>query len=492
MNNGPLPPNPLAADWLQARARTTPQALALLIGEDRWHYGELDQLVDRYAGWLGTLNLEGRPLGVLLPNGLPYVAFVHACARAGIVIIPLNLRLTGTELTYQLTVTDCRMVIAQEDDREKFSEEVHVLNPPDEEALETASRIRPAYRTADAVQAIVFTSGTTGRPKAVPITFKQHFYSAIASAFHLGVDANDIWLSCLPLYHMGGLAIFFRSCLYGTAVDLHARFDVEAIGASLKTIPITLISLVPTMLVRLMAAGVGWPSALRMVLLGGAATPPDLVAKAAAQGVPTAVSYGMTEAASQIATLLPPRAVQKPGCVGRPLLFGQVKIVEESGAEAAVNQYGDIWVSGPNIARGYLAQPAENARRFVDGWFNTGDIGYLDDDGDLWLVQRRSDLIISGGENVYPAEVERALSQHPAVAEVVVVGLEDPEWGQQVAAMVVVVPGTTVSKTALLDYGRAHLAGYKLPRQVAFVDALPRTASGKVARRQVIVQLQGL
>jgi O-succinylbenzoic acid--CoA ligase len=301
----------------------------------------------------------------------------------------------------------------------------------------------------------------------------------------LGVLPDDRWLSCLPLYHVGGLAVIFRSCLYGTAVDLHDGFDLTAINHSLDTQSISLISLVPTMLVRLLAVRDAWPATLRLVLLGGAAAAPDLLGEALAAGVPVATTYGLTEAASQVATMLPADVRRKPGSAGRPLMFTSVRIVHEDGQTAAPGVYGEIVVSGPTVMRGYVNNEAATAATVRDGDLFTGDIGYLDDDGDLWLVQRRSDLIISGGENIYPAEVEAVLKQHPAVTAVCVVGVPDAQWGQLVTAAVVLQEAATVGAADLLAFCRQHLAGYKLPRRLRFVPQLPQTASGKVHRQAV-------
>ncbi|MCB8987976.1 MAG: AMP-binding protein [Ardenticatenaceae bacterium] len=263
--------------------------------------------------------------------------------------------------------------------------------------------------------------------------------SAQASAERLGVQADDLWLSVLPLYHVGGLAVVWRSCLVGTAVDLHARFDLDAINEALDTKPITLISLVPTMLHRLLQARQTWPDTLRLVLLGGAAAPPDLLQQAQAVHLPVATTYGLTEAASQVATMLPQAVTRKPGSVGKPLHGTTLDIVDEHGRSLPPHTIGEIVVSGPTVMAGYfisdfglgiseegLQNPKSEIRNL-----HTGDMGYLDEDGDLWVVQRRSDLIVSGGENVYPAEVEAVLRSHTAVANACVVGLPDPEWGRK-------------------------------------------------------------
>ncbi len=482
--------------------------MALFIGEDRWTYGRLDALADAVCRWLLEAGIpENRRIGVLMESGLAYVGLVHACARLGLVLIPFNTRLAAVELGRQIAWTDCRLLIADEtaaagsgSEPVRLLENLRILpaaeiprQAPPAAGDQPPAEVDPLWNDAsalEAVQAIVFTSGTSGRPKAVPITFRQHFFSALGSAYRLGVQPEDLWLSCLPLYHVGGLGVLFRSCLYGTAVDLHPRFDLEEIKRALDARPITLISLVPTMLVRLLEARARWPASLRLVLLGGAATPPALVAAAAAQGLPLAVSYGMTEAASQIATMMPDGVVRKPGCVGRPLLFTVVRIVEEDGRPAAAGAYGEIQVRGPVLTAGYLDLPEENAGRFRDGWFDTGDIGYLDGDGDLWLVQRRSDLIISGGENIYPAEVEAVLRAHPAVREICVVGLPDDEWGERVAAMVELERGQLLSPEELLAFGRERLAGYKLPRLIRIVEQMPVTAAGKIARAEVLAKIR--
>ncbi len=360
------------------------------------------------------------------------------------------------------------------------------------------------------LQAIVFTSGTSGRPKGVMLTFANHFYSAMGSAYRLGTLPDDLWLSCLPLYHVGGLAVIFRSCLYGTAVDLHPRFILEEVNRSLDNKPITLISVVPTMLRRLLQNRDYWPASLRLILLGGASAPAELIREANAlprlpvisdrlsvsnHRSPTtdhrppivAPTYGLTEAASQVATMRPEAAAQKPGCVGKPLLFTQVKIVDEDGLERPSGEIGEIVATGPTVTPGYFSrdwqlETGERSQSPIAA-IHTGDLGYLDEDGDLWVALRRTDLIVTGGENVVPAEVEEVLGQHTAVTAACVVGIDDPEWGQKVAALVVLTKPGAVTAEALIAWCRERLAGYKIPRLIRFTNQLPQTASGKIARK---------
>lgn len=303
---------------------------------------------------------------------------------------------------------------------------------------------------------------------------------------------DDRWLSCLPLYHVGGLAVILRSCLYGTTVVLHDKFDEQAVSESLDNQTITLISLVPTMALRLLdfRGDRPWPSSLRHLLLGGAAAPANLFKRCQELDIPISVTYGLTEAASQVATMLSQQTESKPGSAGKPLLFTSVDIIDDQGHTLPAGSVGEIRVSGPTVMAGYFNDEQATAEVIHDGRLHTGDIGYLDENGHLWLVQRRNDIIISGGENIYPSEVENVFLQHPSVAAVCVVGISDPEWGQRVAAMVKQHHGKSRTRNELLEFGRKNLAGYKLPWVLQFVDQLPQTASGKIHRRLVAEQLQ--
>lgn len=483
-------------DWLAARARTTPEATAVIASNEPYTYRQLDGLVGQLCQRLVGLGVGvGTIVATLLPTNPAHLALVHALARLGAVLVPLNTRLTAAEANWQLTHATADMLICSPQ-----TEALGMAAAPDKcglYSLQLAQNqlvervLKPLLQTRtpsshfdlNSLQAVVFTSGTTGHPKGVMLSFANHFWSAAASAFHSGINPNDRWLSCLSLCHVGGLAVLFRSCLYGSAVILHDGFSVEAVLHSLEQDRPTLISLVPTMLYRLLEAGMG-QSDLRLALLGGAAAYPDLVQRALAAGIPVAPTYGLTEAASQVATMRPEETAAKPGSVGKPLLFTTVTICGDDGP-LPPGTPGEIVVSGPTVMSGYLNDEEATRRALRPTGLYTGDIGYLDEDGDLWLVDRRVDLIVSGGENVYPAEVERVLLQHPEVAAVCVVGLPHPEWGQQVAAVVVPRQKGGLEAADILAFGRSHLAGYKQPRQIKFVDKLPTTGSGKIQRREV-------
>ena len=491
-------------DWLATRAETSPKKIALIFGVRVWNYGELNTLVSQMAGQLATAGVQkGQRVAALMPNQVEYVLLIHALTRLGVVLVPLNVRLTGDELRRLVESANCSLVICSQETQAKaarlgeaWRRVVSVDLPRDSpsrqspgvEALAAFPVGDPTrwigdILNMDAVQAIVFTSGTTGHSKGAMLTYTNHFWSATGSAYRLGTRPEDRWLLCMPLYHVGGMAVVLRCCLYGTTVVLQNGFDPTAVSEALDTQDITLVSVVPTMLHRLLETRGDRPipEHVRCILLGGAAAPLSLLEKCRALNLPVATTYGLTEAASQVATATPTDVSRKPGTVGKPLMFVDIGVVDGQGQDLSPGEMGEIVLRGPTVMDRYINQPQESGESVL----HTGDMGYLDKDGDLWVVQRRMDLIVSGGENVVPEEVERVLLQHPDVRETRVVGVEDAEWGQRVVAAVVPLNGTNPTLESLTAFCREHLAGHKIPRRFQFVDSLPRTASGKVRREAV-------
>ena len=469
--------------FLFTRAKQTPNAPALEFNGQTWNYDSLNQWAESISALLEARGVKrGAHVAIHLSNQPVYVVLIHALARVGAVAVPLNIRLTEAEFKWQIEQSQCDVLIC-ESELVGLSKRILVselISTPQPSLARTHSPLE-----LDSVQGIFFTSGTTGFPKGVLLTFDNYRVSAQASAERLGVDPHDRWLLTMPLYHIGGMSIVFRSALYGTEIVLHSGFDMDAVHHALTDENITIVSLVPTMLHRLLEKYPAFkPSlSLRVILLGGAGAPASLVEKALALNLPLALTYGLTEATSQVATSTPEQTRAKPGSLGKPLQGTTISIVDESDKPLPNGEVGEIVVSGGTVMQGYL--DPERPDRF---WkpvrsIHTGDLGYLDAEGDLWVLTRRSDLIVSGGENIYPEEVERALMDHPAVSEARVVGVPDPEWGQSVAAAVVL--REPLSAETLLQFLRGQLAGYKVPRQIVFVESLPHTASGKLKRAEV-------
>ena len=475
------------------RAARTPGAPALESADGTWSFAELADRACGAAGYLDTTVAAGRsPIALLMSGGARFAAWFHAVALIGRPVLPLNLRLTASELAGQLEHARAACVLGEAGDvrLEELRARLPgcpVIAAPSLDSL-PAGWEPPADRSSDGddILAVLYTSGTSGRPKGACLTWNNFFASARAAENRLGGAVRRRWLACMPLFHVGGLSILMRSVLFGGPVRLQSRFDPAEVSDALDGGDIAAISLVPTMLSRLLAHRDSRPApgGLEVLLLGGAAAAPELVARALAKGYPVCPTYGLTEATSQVATAAPPPAGAREPSPMLPVLGTEVRIVSE-GCDAARGIEGEIVVRGATVMRGYLHDDEANARALRDGWLHTGDIGYLDAAGGLHVLDRRDDLVVSGGENVYPAEIEAVLLEHPAVEDAGVTGVPDADLGARVVAWVVFKPGCSTSIESLQRHCRAALAGFKQPREFRFVAALPRNAAGKLQRRRL-------
>ncbi|WP_257298700.1 class I adenylate-forming enzyme family protein [Haloarchaeobius sp. FL176] len=496
-----------SADLLAERASRTPEREALVAADTgaAWTYRELHAAVADLADRLDPPLGDGR-LGVLSPTRPAVAQLLFAALRLRAPLVPLNVRNATEDLADQAARADldalvcttgtramaegiapdgCTAVSVDDEDGPAWVDE---SGGSDESDALPASPTLGDAPDPDAEALLVFTSGTTGRPKGVRLTTRNLVASATASAFRLGVDRDDRWLVPLPTYHVGGLAPLVRSTLYGTITVLGpgGGFDAETTAEHLGDHRCTCVSLVPTMLDRLL--GFGWrpDDRLRVVLLGGAPASQDLLDRCAERGVPAWPTYGMSEASSQVTTAPPETAREHPGTVGQPLVNVTLRVLDADGEPCDPGERGELVADGPQVTHGYLDEEHTDAA-FSELGLHTGDVGYRDADGRLWVTGRVDDLLVSGGENVDPNRVARVLRECPGVTDVAVVGLDDPEWGDRVAALVV----GECSPATFDDYAREHLADHERPRTVAFADALPRTASGTVDRDAVRARLRG-
>lgn len=470
-------------NWLQRQAKTQPDEVALTVGDVDVTWLALTRRVQRTAAALNVAGVgPGSRVAALADSGVNYVALAWAAMWTGATLIPLNSRLTDATLSWQLQHCRAELLVIDQGAANRSLDLGNIRFVSIEDL--TYSRASDAVPfVLDTPGTMLYTSGTSGPPRLVRLTWRNHMASATASAMNLGVQPEDNWLCCLPLYHIGGLAVFFRSAIYGTRATLLDRFDAAEVVSHLER-DISIVSLVPTMLRRLADVAGGLEELadrlaagrLRAILLGGGAADPAFVGACLDAGLPVIQTYGMTEACSQIATIPPALARDKLGSSGFPVLGAEVEIRTEEGLPRACGP-GVIWVRGPMVTSGYVNAP--DARdRFLGGWFKTGDIGELDEDGFLWVHGRHDDVIVTGGEKVAPTRVEQVIVQHPSVDEVAVFGVTDPQWGQRVVAAVV----TDATVEDLNAWCREHLGDYERPRDWRFVEALPRTSTGKVRR----------
>jgi O-succinylbenzoic acid--CoA ligase len=335
-----------------------------------------------------------------------------------------------------------------------------------------------AGHALDATAVVIHTSGTTAAPRPIELTYGNFLWSALGSAVALGLDPRERWLCALPLSHVGGLSILLRSAIYATTAVVHERFDTERVLHAVSERQITLVSLVPTTLARLLDGGLRRPPDLRCALLGGGPVPPTLLDRARAAGVPVRQTYGLTESASQATTSPLAASPEDQDAAGTPLFCTKVRIAPSPTAHSGEPPVGEILLAGPTVA------PGSRAR---DGWLHTGDLGSIDGAGRLRVSGRESDTIVSGGENIAPAEVEAVLEAHPDVLEAAVIGRPDRRWGEAVTAIVVTRPGGEVAGEALRAHCAASLASFKVPKRIELTrEALPRTGSGKLLRKDLV------
>jgi len=434
-------------------------------------YQALEARVVEAAARLRTLGIgEDTAVAVWAANCPDWVVLAHAIPRARGVIVPLNTRLTDDEIAWQCARANVKLVLADE-----------ALAPRAPGRVVSFAALRDVAPSQDPVprevdpdrpHAILFTSGTSGRPKGVVLTWANQLASARASAAVVPIAPEDRWLLCLPLFHVGGLNILYRCWLAGACVLLHDSFSAEESNRAVDIEGATLVSFVDVMLRRTLEqrAGEPFPSSLRAVVVGGGPVSRDLI-ESCAQAIQT---YGLTETCSMVTLVRPGAGRDERMSAGPPLPGIEIRIAEAG---------GEIQVRGPVVMRGYVGDESATLAAFDGGWLRTGDLGAIDGDGCLHVLSRREDLILSGGENVYPAEIEAVLREHPLVLEAVVVPIAHATWGQ-VPLAVILPRGPIASPEELRNFVAARLARYKVP-EIALVPTIPYLPNGKPDRAAI-------
>lgn len=483
-----------------------PDRTALISRNQTITYGDLTDRCDRLRGGLAAMGIgDGDRVALLCGNGHPFVVAYFAILGLGAVAVPLNPSSPASELTRELSAVEAKAVVLDRSaagawravDRSSVASIEHVLTVDGAdaegtalEALLDAEPRRPAGLDPAHLAALMFTSGTAGAPKAAMLTHGNLLANLEQARSTLDrISADDVVYGVIPLHHIFGLNVVLGlTLLAGGSVVLIQRFDPATAIESIRARGVTMIPGVPSMWASFAHFDEAPPDAFAGVRIAssGAAKLPIAVAERCLErfGLSISEGYGLTEAAPIVAssTGLEPRF----GSVGKVLAGIEVRVVDDDGGDALVGDAGEIWVRGANVFPGYLDDAEATARVLTDdGWLRTGDVALVDDDGWLHLVDRAKDLVIVSGFNVFPAEVEEVLVDHPDVAEVGVIGVPHPHTGEAVRAYVVLQPGATIDEEGLIDHARDHLARYKCPNKVLFVDELPRNASGKLVRRQL-------
>ncbi len=508
-------------DLLGERARLTPDKTALVVvGGERLTYRELDERAVRCARlWVDRLGLApGERVGILAGNRPEYLETFFAAGKTGVVLVTLGTRLTAHELEHVVRDSGLRALVYDG----AFAETVEALRPrveverwvaldepvapaagaaPDAGYGELAAGLDPAgFRPRrcdpEEVYCLLYTSGTTGRPKGVVIPHRMVAWNGYNTVCSWQLREDDVSPIFTPLYHAGGLMAFLTPIVtIGGTVVLHRGFDVAEIWRTIEGERCTVVLGVPTIWKLLMEAPefeTADLSHVRAFYSGGAPLPHYLIEAYQRRGVVFKQGFGMTEVGVNCFAMTVEDSVRKIGSIGKPLMFTEVRLVDEAGREVPAGEVGEMLFRGPHVCRGYWNDPEATAAALdADGWFHSGDLAHRDEEGFFYVAGRRKEMIISGGVNVYPAEIEAALLLHADVEDAAVVGVPDERWGEVGVAFVVPLAGRSIDREALTAHLGERLARFKIPKRIEFLDRLPRTAYGKVVKGDLRERLPG-
>ncbi|GJF34159.1 fatty-acyl-CoA synthase [Kitasatospora sp. NE20-6] len=491
--------------WPARRARKTPDRVAV-VHEDRTRtYRDLHRRVLRLAHGLRALGVgPGDRIAYLGPNHPAFLETLFAAGSLGAVFVPLNTRLAAPELSYNLSDSGSTVLVHAPEQAEAARSAagdagiLHriALDGPGDGALGYEELIDGgAAEPLDVAVApddpcmIMYTSGTTGRPKGAVLSHGNIIWNSVNVLVDTDLSGDEVTLVVAPLFHTAGLNMTcLPTLLKGGRVVLLGAFDAELVLRTVERMRVTYMFGVPTMY-DAMAARPGWTttdlSSLRTLNCGGAPVPARTIATYLARGLAFSQGYGMTEASPGILYLDREQTTAKAGSAGVPHFFTDTRVVGPDGSDTAPGLRGEVLVHGPNVMTGYWGRPEDTEAAFTGGWLRTGDVARTDADGYAYIVDRVKDMFVSGGENVYPAEVEDVILTHPAVEECAVVGMPDPVWGEVGRAVVVLRAGARAEEQDILGHLQGRLAKYKIPKSVVVTDTLPRTASGKIIKPAV-------
>lgn len=496
-------------DWLAKRAELSPNKVALVDTATgrRWTYAQFNERASRFAEFLRDEwgIQEGERVAILAPNSSDYFEVLYGCAKVGVILTCLNWRLAGPELEAIVNDASPRALIYDPE----FAEAAHRLAertairklmalgekaPEGERAYEQAMAqasgrpILMPHRSLNEVWHLLYTAGTTGRPKGVIQTFGMVFYNAVNIGIAIDLTSQDVTLNVLPTFHTGGLNLYANPTFHvgGTAI-IQRSFDPAETLRWLAEEATAFFGVPAIYLFMIQHPDFGKYdlSRIRSWACGGAPMPIHLLEQYARHGIIIQQGFGMTETGPTVFLIDKEHALSKAGSVGKPQMHVAVRIVDREGRDVPPGEMGELLIKGPGVTPGYWQLPQVTAEAIEDGWLHSGDVARVDEDGYYYIVDRWKDMFISGGENVYPAEVENVLYQMEEIAEVAVIGVPDPKWGEVGKAIVVLKPGTGLTEEEVIRFCEGKIARYKIPKSVVFVDRLPRNPAGKVLKTEL-------
>jgi fatty-acyl-CoA synthase len=491
------------SSFIAFHARRTPARTALKYRGEDVCYAAFDARIRIVGGWLVSRGVTpGDVIAVLMKNSAAFLELVFAASHVGAVFLPINYRLSADEVDYIVSNSGARILIADEElaDIAAGGAPVVLL---DEQAQSTATRLAPDIAPAPMyvhqprdLMRLMYTSGTTDRPKGVMLTYENMYWKSADQTLALGLNAQTRLLVVGPLYHVGALDLPGIAVLWhGGMLSIHRNFEPEAALAAIEAEKLNAAWFAPVMTTAILTCPARDRydvSSLRWTIGGGERTPEGRI-RAFSEYFRHARyidGYGLTESCGGDTLMEAGREIEKIGSTGRALAHVEIEIRDDTGHRLAAGENGEICLRGPKVTRSYWKDPEKTAAAFFGDWFRTGDVGYLDKEGFLYLTDRKKDMIISGGENIASSEVERVIYELPQVREVAVIGMPDQRWGEKPVAIVVLGDSATLSFSDLTDHCRARLGGFKVPKQLIIRDSLPRNPSGKVLKRVLRAELE--
>jgi len=485
---------------LDQAAADQPDRVALRMDDLVLTYAQLREAAGRVSRLLSSSGIEpGDRVGLMLPNVPAFPIAFYGALAAGAVVVPMNPLLKSREVGYYLSDSGARVVLAwhsaageaAKGAADAGAQAITVATPDLADLLtDYAPATEQPGREDDDDAVILYTSGTTGRPKGAQLTHANLVRNAALTAQTLlKNNPDDVMMGCLPLFHVFGLTCGLNATVAaGGTLTLLPRFDPAKALEIIQRDKVTIFEGVPTMYAAILhhqAADPAMAATLRVCVSGGASMPVEIMRGFEEKfGCIILEGYGLSET-SPVASFNHPGQVRKPGSIGTPVEGVQLRLVDDAGQTVPDGEIGEIAIRGHNVMKGYWGKPEATAEAITDGWFRTGDLAKVDSDGYYYIVDRKKDLIIRGGYNVYPREIEEVLHEHPAVAEVAVIGIPHPDLGEEVGAAVALKPGASATPAELRDFAKDKVAAYKYPRQVWLVESLPKGPTGKILRREV-------
>lgn len=472
---------------------------------ERITHMEMDERATHLAGWLQAHGIQkDDKVGFILKNSLIFPVVLFGVALSGGVAVPINFRLTAEEIQYIVNNSDSKLLIIDED----YAEMIHSIRSqlpqvenvvvisnspthdfiPYDSIFTNETNYQPADLVDNDASMIVYTSGTTGRPKGAVLTHKNICQLGLNLMYEGKAEMYQHQLASVPLFHIAGISILIRNCLVVGKLVIHREYNPVAVLETIQKEKITALALVPAMwnfLFQVPTIDQYDLSSVTTCTTGAAICPLELKKRILKHFSNAALldTFGQTETTSSATLLRGEDTLRKTTSVGKPTINVEVRVVDEEMNDVPVGEVGEIVYRGPTVMKEYYKNPEATAEAFKGGWFHSGDLVRMDDEGFIYVVDRKKDMIISGGENIYPAEIEEVLYTHPDVLECAVIGAPDEDWGERVKAIVVLKPGKSLSMEDIVNHCTKHLASYKKPKEVEFMDDLPRNASGKILKQ---------